>query len=161
MTMSRAVTVLLLGALALPATAAPRSAPAVELRFGDGRTVPLSSYRGKVLLIDFFASWCGPCKASFPALDGLYRELRDQGLEVVAIDVDEDAAAGRAFLAERPHQMPVVPDPKGALPAAFGVGAMPSSFVIDKKGVIRFRHEGYNDRTLAAYRTEIESLLDE
>jgi len=147
--------------LAEPLTAASRPAPDVTLQTAAGAAVHLSDFRGKVVLVDFWASWCIPCKASFPALDGLYRELHDRGLEVLAVNVDERRRDADAFLAGRSPAMTVLFDPRGATPAAFNVRAMPSSAVIDRAGNIRFTHEGYSNKTLESYRREIATLLAE
>jgi thiol-disulfide isomerase/thioredoxin len=136
-------------------------APEVELHLADGTSLALSSYSGKVVLVDFWASWCGPCKKSLPALDQLYREYRDRGLEVIAVNVDEDRKAALQFLEGRSSGMHLAFDPKGVAPRAFGVEGMPSSFLIDRKGAIRHSHMGYTEKTLAAYRDEIEALLRE
>jgi cytochrome c biogenesis protein CcmG/thiol:disulfide interchange protein DsbE len=138
-----------------------RPAPAVELHRADGTAVRPSDYRGKVLLIDFWASWCVPCKASFPALDALYQRDRDRGLVVLAINLDEERKAADAFLASRPHVMPIVFDPRGESAEAFRIRGMPSSVVIDRAGNIRFTHIGYSAKVLAAYQNEINLLLSE
>jgi cytochrome c biogenesis protein CcmG, thiol:disulfide interchange protein DsbE len=141
--------------------AADRPAPAVSLPTADGSVKRLADLRGKVVLVDFWASWCVPCKASFPALDGLHRELLERGFEVLAINVDERRKDADAFLAGRSPAMTVLFDPKGATPMAFNVRAMPSSALIDRAGNIRFTHEGYTGKTLEAYRREIATLLAE
>jgi cytochrome c biogenesis protein CcmG/thiol:disulfide interchange protein DsbE len=138
-----------------------RPAPAVQLHRADGTAVQPSDYRGKVLLIDFWASWCVPCKASFPALDALYQRERDRGLEVLAVNLDEERKAADAFLASRPHVMPVLFDPKGESALAFRIRGMPSSVVIDRVGNIRFTHIGYSLKVLDSYHTEINLLLSE
>jgi peroxiredoxin len=102
-----------------------------------------------------------PCKASFPALDRIYREYRPRGVDVLAVNVDEERRSADAFLSEHPHEMPVLFDPKGAAPAAFGVKGMPTSFVIDKTGAIRFTHTGYTDGVDVAYRQELAQLISE
>jgi thiol-disulfide isomerase/thioredoxin len=147
--------------LVLPARAAERSAPKLELPGIDGTVTRLSDLRGKVVLVDFWASWCAPCKASFPALDGLYRELHDRGFEVLAVNVDERRRDADAFLARRSPALTVLFDPKGASPAAFNVRAMPTSALIDRTGTIRFTHEGYSNKTLDDYRRELATLLAE
>jgi cytochrome c biogenesis protein CcmG/thiol:disulfide interchange protein DsbE len=143
------------------AAAPPKAAPNVELQTADGETVQLSTYRGKVVLVDFWASWCPPCKSSFPALDSLYREYQPRGLEVLAVNLDERRRDATAFLGNHPHQLTVLFDPKGASPVAFGVKGMPSSFLIDKAGNIRFIHMGYSGNVDDSYRREIAQLLAE
>lgn len=136
-------------------------APQIEVQARDGKRVRLADFTGKVLLVDFWASWCGPCKTSFPVLDALYRELHPRGLEVLAVNVDERRDDAEEFLRSRSHQMLVAFDPQGRAPEAFGVGAMPSSYVIDRQGMIRFTHTGFTAGTAAAYRRDIDLLLAE
>jgi thiol-disulfide isomerase/thioredoxin len=141
--------------------ASPKLAPDVVLQSADGAPVPLAAYKGKVLLVDFWASWCAPCKTSFPALDAIYREYQPRGFEVLAVNLDEERKSADAFLTAYPHRMTVLFDPKGAAPVAFGVKGMPTSFVIDKTGVIRFTHMGYSGNVDLSYRQEISQLLSE
>jgi cytochrome c biogenesis protein CcmG, thiol:disulfide interchange protein DsbE len=148
-------------AAALLSAADGRPAPAVRLYRADGTTVQPSDFLGKVVLIDFWASWCVPCKTSFPALDALYRRERDRGLEVLAINLDEERKAADAFLASRPHVMPVLFDPQGESALAFMIRGMPSSVMIDRGGNIRFTHMGYSAKVLDSYQHEINLLLSE
>ena len=136
-------------------------APALELPTIDGTVKRLADLRGKVVLVDFWASWCVPCRASFPALDGLHRELRDRGLEVLAVNVDEDRRDAARFLAGRSPAMTVLFDPNGTSPAAYKVRVMPTSVLVDRAGNIRFTHEGYTKKTFDSYRREIATLLAE
>ena len=135
--------------------------PNVVLQQADGTPVPLAAYEGKVLLVDFWASWCVPCKTSFPALDAIYREYQPRGLEVLAVNLDEERRSADAFLSVHPHRMSVLFDPRGTAPVAFGVKGMPSSFVIDRTGTIRFTHMGYSGDVDVRYRQEITQLLSE
>jgi len=139
----------------------PTPAPQIEVQTRDGKRVRLADFRGQVVLVDFWASWCGPCKTSFPALDALYRELHPRGLAVLAVNVDERRDDAEEFLRSRSPQMLIAFDPKGRAPEAFGVDAMPSSYLIDRQGRIRFVHTGFPSGTAAAYRREIEVLLAE
>jgi peroxiredoxin len=154
---------LALGLSAGPAPASPpaSAAPPVSLSDRDGRPVRLADYAGRVVVLDFWASWCGPCKESFPALDALYGELHPRGLEVLAVSVDEDRKDADAFLAARPHRMTVLFDPKTKAAEAFGVEGMPSTFVIDRRGLVRSSHEGYRPGEMAAIRQLVEALLAE
>ena len=135
--------------------------PSLRLAAGDGKTVSLADYKGKVVLIDFWASWCGPCRSAFPAINGLYEELRDRGFEAVAVNLDEKRQDADRFLADRPHTLTVLFDPNGGSATAFGLGGMPSSFVVDREGRVRFAHTGYTPATLEDYRREVLSLLRE
>ena len=137
------------------------AAPNITLVNADGASERLSDLAGKVVLIDFWASWCIPCRTSFPAIDALQRELGPKGLVVVALNVDEQRKNAEAFLADRPHVMRVAFDPKGQAARAFALQAMPSAVVIDRSGRIRYTHMGYTDKTVAQYRAEVLELLGE
>ena len=145
----------------LSTAASLTSAPDVALKTADGKTIQLASYSGKVLLVDFWASWCTSCKTSFPALDSLFEEYQPRGFEVLAVNLDEQRRDADAFLGARPHHLTVLFDPKGASPSAFGVKGMPTSFLIDRTGHIRFTHMGYSGNVAESYRREITQLLAE
>jgi thiol-disulfide isomerase/thioredoxin len=142
-----------------PTAADVKPAPDVTLQAEDGTPVRLGQFAGRIVLIDFWASWCAPCKTSFPALDALYREYRPRGVEVLAVNLDERRRDADAFVAARPHEMPVLYDVKGDAPRAFGVKGMPSSFIIDRGGTIRFTHMGYSANIGQQYRQELDLLL--
>jgi thiol-disulfide isomerase/thioredoxin len=158
---SLAVAALVVVASGWAVDASSTHAPDVVLQQADGTPVSLAAYEGKVLLVDFWASWCVPCKTSFPALDAIFREYKARGLEVLAVNLDEERRQADTFLSMHPHQMPVLFDPKGAAPVAFGVKGMPTSFLIDKTGAIRFTHMGYSGNVDVRYRQEISQLLSE
>jgi thiol-disulfide isomerase/thioredoxin len=149
------------GAGGVIAGAVSRHAPDVTVQRIDGTPVHLADFRGKVVLVDFWASWCIPCKTSFPALDVLYRELQPRGFEVLAINLDERRRDADTFLGAHPHMMPVAFDPRGAAPLAFKVRGMPTSILIDRAGDIRYTHEGYSAKVVDEYRREIGMLLEE
>jgi thiol-disulfide isomerase/thioredoxin len=143
------------------AAAPPKALPSIALTGADGTTVQLATYKGKVLVVDFWASWCIPCKTSFPALDAIYQEYQPRGLDVLAVNLDERRRDADTFLGNHSHHMTVLFDPKGVSPEAFGVQGMPSSFLIDKAGNIRFTHMGYSGNDVESYRNEITQLLKE
>ena len=154
---------LALGALLAPALRADESrAPDFTLpRLAGGEAFALSSLAGRVVLVDFWASWCTPCRHSLPAYDSLYAALGPRGFEVVAINLDESADDATGFLAENPLTYVVVRDAAGDSARAYGVRGMPSSYLVACDGTIRSRAAGFRTQELAALRARIESLLEE
>ena len=138
-----------------------KPAPNVVLSLDTGSTIPLSQLKGTVVLVDFWASWCVPCRRSFPALDSLQRHLCDKGLKVIAVNVDEQRRDADQFLANRPHTMAIAFDPRGSAAEAFSLKGMPSSVLIDRRGNIRYTHMGYTEKTLEQFKTELDLLLGE
>jgi cytochrome c biogenesis protein CcmG/thiol:disulfide interchange protein DsbE len=136
-----------------------RTAPSVKLRAIDGSTLELKSLSGKVLLVDFWASWCLPCKAAFPALNTFHEEFQAKGVEVLAINVDEKRRNADGFLAATPHTLRVLMDPKMSAADAFRVRQIPTAFLIDRAGTIRYTHEGYTISAFDTFRAELETLL--
>jgi len=138
-------------------------APEVELRQlpSNREILSLHSLRGKVVYLDFWASWCGPCRLSFPQLDAIRNELGAEGFEVYAINVDEFEDDALRFLAERPVSYPVVRDATGNTPADWGVPGMPTGFLIDRKGVIRHIHIGFRKSDGAKLRAVVINLMRE
>jgi thiol-disulfide isomerase/thioredoxin len=152
--------------LSLPARSAGveegQPAPAVELPvLGDesGATTSLESLRGKVVYVDFWASWCGPCRLSFPVLDELYKEFAAQGFEVLAINVDEVEDEALEFLQEVPVSYRTVRDDSGATPQAYGILGMPTGFLVDRQGVVRKVHQGFRKSDGEKLRGELIELL--
>jgi cytochrome c biogenesis protein CcmG/thiol:disulfide interchange protein DsbE len=152
---------LLLVALALPVharTAAPHAALAPRFTLpGREGNVSLDSLRGKVVLVDFWASWCEPCRRSFPWLGELHHRFAAEGLAIVAINLDKDREAADAFLERYPAPFTVAFDPAGHTAEAFRVSAMPSSFIIDRRGAIVYSHAGFDPRKTGT----VESLIQE
>lgn len=117
---------------------------------------------GKVVLLDFWASWCAPCKASFPAMDEIYQEYKDRGFEILAVSVDSSEQAYRKFVEKSTVSFPLVWDKQKKLVSTAAIEAMPTSFMIDKQGNIRSVHNGYQgQKSIDTYREEIENLLKE
>lgn len=148
------MTILLLASLlfAQAGTAGPPAAPGArpappDFAFTDttGAAHTLAEYRGRVVLLEFWASWCVPCRKGFPILDRLQKEHAAQGLTVVAVTLEEDDAAVSRFLAEHPAGFVVGRDPSGRGGEIFEVAAMPSTFLIDREGRTVSRFEGGSD----------------
>ncbi|MCF6250516.1 MAG: TlpA family protein disulfide reductase [Methylococcaceae bacterium] len=121
----------------------------------------LQKFRGKVVYLDFWATWCPPCKKSMPFLNALRNELHDQGFEVIAVNVDEDSDDARQFLQQYPVDYLVAMDPTGQCPQQYDVKAMPSAYFIDRKGIIRHIHLGFRERDKQQIRSLILDLLAE
>ena len=103
----------------------------------------VSGREGKVVVVDFWASWCGPCRRSFPWMNAMIEKYSDDGLVIVAVNLDKDRAAADAFLAEIPAQFAIEFDPEAAIATEYGVEAMPSSFVFGRDGELVARHLGF------------------
>ncbi len=120
----------------------------------------LPETKGKVVLVDFWASWCGPCKASFPALNRLHKKYGGKGLVIIGVGVDDEAAKHQKFADKMGAKFPLVHDSAKKAAAFFQPSTMPSSYITDRKGVIRHVHAGFKGaKTEAEYVVEIESLL--
>jgi thiol-disulfide isomerase/thioredoxin len=116
--------------------------------------------KDKVVLIDFWASWCGPCKQSFPVMEELQKTYGPRGLRVIAVNVDEQRSNMEHFLKDHPMDFTVVRDGKQVLVEKADIGTMPTSFILDSSGKIRFIHSGFHgSETKKEYEREIESLL--
>ncbi len=141
-----------------------QSAPPVSLPLlsaGSPALLELDSLRGKVVYLDFWASWCGPCRLSFPQLEQLRQELGPRGFEVLAVNVDEFEPDALGFLSDVPVSYPVVRDAAGDTPLRYGVPGMPTGFLIDREGVVRLIHQGYRKSDGASLRIAITELLGE
>jgi len=144
----------------------------VQAKLAESDTLPdlttfglsgeLPDLEGKVVLIDFWASWCAPCKASFPAMDELYKEMKDAGFVILAVSVDSTEKAYKTFADKSAVTFPLVFDAEKQFVRAAEIEVMPTSIMVDKQGIIRSIHKGYGGKkTIDAYREEIKSLLAE
>lgn len=149
----------LIAGLAAPAAHAGE-APAFTLSDAKGGAVSLSDLRGKVVFVDFWASWCVPCLKSFPWLSELQGRYRDKGLVVVGINLDKSPADAEKFLKRVPHDFTLVYDPSGNSAKAYGVKAMPSSYVVDRKGGLALEHGGFRDSDKDVLEAAIKTALE-
>jgi peroxiredoxin len=123
--------------------------------------VDAAALRGRVVYVDFWASWCIPCRQSMPALDGLYRKHAPRGFAVVGVSKDVSESDARRFLQRVSVSFPLVMDDGDALARAFGVKAMPSGYLVDRRGLVRRVHRGFTEATAAGLDGEIQALLGE
>lgn len=134
-------------------TVAAGSVPAAEPAFD------LAQYRGKVVYLDFWASWCKPCRHSFPWMNDMQQKYGADGLVIVAVNVDEQHADAEEFLKETPAGFTVIYDPAGKLAEQYGIYGMPSSFVIGRDGQVLQKHQGFFDDSPAKYEAELRADL--
>jgi len=131
------------------------TAPALD----GAKSVSLGAYRGKVVYLDFWASWCPPCLTSLPLLEELRKQFPSDQFQILAVNVDQDPEKARNFLAHTQVGYPSATDPKGRIPGIFGIETMPTSFLIDRSGVIRYVHHGFRKGDVAPLRERIQSAL--
>lgn len=121
----------------------------------------LGAYKGKVVYLDFWASWCAPCRLSFPWMNRIQQTYGRQGLVVIAVDVDHDRALADRFLADNFPQFKIVYDPKGAIATKYNCKAMPTSILIGRDGKIHYVHAGFHPEREGTYLSHLETLLNE
>ncbi|HEX3059700.1 MAG TPA: TlpA disulfide reductase family protein [Usitatibacter sp.] len=148
----------------IPAAAVEAGMPAPALSMAPlegGAPVSLAGLKGSVVYVDFWASWCVPCRLSMPALEDLYKRNKSRGFAVVGVNKDAGVADARRFLAKVPVSFTLVQDGADAAARGFDVKAMPSGYLVDRKGLVRQVHRGFTAETGATLEKEIDSLLKE
>ena len=125
------------------------------------KTLDLAQYSNKVVYLDFWASWCGPCRKSFPWLNSIQKKYEDKGLVVIGINLDSDFNNAKDFLKSVPAEFTLFSDPEAVWADQYKLIGMPSSFVIDGNGQVRHRHVGFKKSNISAYEESIVSLLSE
>jgi len=139
---------------------AGQPAPSFSAHALDGdSTLSLGAYKGKVVFLDFWASWCGPCQTAMPLIESLRNEFPADQFQVLAVNVDQDPQKAKAFLSRRKVGYPSVSDPEGRLPATYGLKTMPTSYLIDRNGVVRAVHPGFRASDLDGLRAQIRALI--
>lgn len=123
------------------------------------KTLDLSHYKGQFVYLDFWASWCGPCRASFPWMNTLKKDFQDKGLVIVSVNLDADREEADEFLADFPADFEVIFDPSGKEAEKYKLLGMPNSFLFDPEGKLLFTHIGFNEKDAPELRKKIADIL--
>jgi len=152
---------LLVASLAWAATVSG-PAPNFTLQSNAGGQVSLASLKGKVVMVNFWATWCVPCRQEMPHLEALYEKYNGLGFELLAVNVEKNNAEGaRKWLQETPVTFPVLFDPENQVTKLYKVQTMPSTVIIGRDGTMRFMHNGYKPGYENDYQTQVRALLRE
>lgn len=141
------------------AAGAAEPAPQISFSTMDGKTINLSDLKGSVTYVDFWATWCPPCRKSFPWMQEMHERYSDMGLKIIAVSLDNKGSLVERFLKEYPVDFIIAHDPKSTSAKAFKVQAMPSSYLIDKAGNITVTHLGFRDSDKDKLEKAMKSLL--
>lgn len=150
----------LLVAVAAPATTAD-TAPGFALPDATGNTVTLADFEGQVVLINFWASWCGPCREEMPLLDQLSERYGPLGFTMLGINVEEDSTLADRFLEGTPVDFPILYDRENSVSQLYDVIAMPTTVIVDRQGQVRYVHHGYEPGNENEYQDQIRALIRE
>jgi peroxiredoxin len=136
-------------------------APDFALKSSDGRNLRLSEYRGNVVMINFWATWCGPCRQEMPLLDELYNRYERVGFNLLGVNIDDDSSRAMRMVEELGVDFPVLFDAQKEVSELYEVGAMPVTVIVDRQGMVRFVHHGYKPGYEDKYLDQIRTLLRE
>ncbi len=150
-----------LSGVALAGGGAKAPAPDFTLKTLSGDNLKLSEHRGEVVMINFWASWCGPCRQEMPVLDALYSQYKDLGFTILGVNVEEDPDGPRKLLKSIPVTFPILLDSDNRVSETYRVVAMPSTYLIDRDGNVRYYHAGYLPGFEKTYEAQIRELLSE
>lgn len=160
-------TLVLMLSLALPllvsasAIAPGATAPAFQLPGSGGKAVGLSDLKGQVVLINFWASWCGPCRQEMPLLEQLYRKYQAAGFTMLGVNVEPKSDDAANFLKSTPVSFPILFDRDSKVSKLYEVSGMPSTVIVDRKGNVRYVHHGYKPGDESEYLDQIRTLMRE
>ena len=149
------------GGVATAAAVPGSPAPALVLAAREGGNVNLADLKGQVVMINFWATWCGPCRQEMPLLAQLHTKYEPLGFTLLGVNVEPDSAAAVDWLKGVPVQFPILFDTDSAVAGRFGVEGMPSTVFVDRKGQVRYVHRGYKPGDEAKYADMIRSLVKE
>ncbi|MDH5229553.1 MAG: TlpA family protein disulfide reductase [Gammaproteobacteria bacterium] len=139
--------------------ASGKQAHSFVLKNAKGSKISLKNYRGKVVYLDFWASWCVPCRESFPWMRKMQSQYKKKGLRVIAVNLDKDKKLAAQFLKENKSNFEILYDSKGKVAEKYNVVAMPSSYLIDRRGRIRAVHHGFREEVKEKAEADIKKLL--
>lgn len=123
------------------------------------KPIDLSAYKGKVVLVDFWASWCAPCRESFPWLNKMQQKNSTKGLIIIGVNVDENSEDAQQFLKKHPALFKLLFDPEGKHPLYYNILGMPTTLIFDRKGILRHQHLGFKQKKTQEYEQIIEQAL--
>ncbi len=160
-----ALPALLLAAFAAPALtgAPPPSGPAPQFHLDSmaGKPVDLSQFKGQVVMLNFWASWCGPCRTEMPILEKLHEKYKPMGFSMVGVNVEPDSKLAVEWLKATPVTFPILFDTKSEVSKLYQVAGMPSTVIVDRKGNLRWLHRGYKPGDENEYQDQIRALVRE
>ncbi|MFA7553034.1 MAG: TlpA disulfide reductase family protein [Spongiibacteraceae bacterium] len=156
----RTILIILLASISQFSLAADTT-PDFTLKSNQGNNQRLSEYQGQVVLINFWASWCGPCRQEMPLLEEIQQKYAKLGVTVLGINVDKDPSKADKILRETQVSFPILYDSEGEVSKLFKVKAMPTTFILDREGTIRFSHMGFKPGYEDQYAANIKTLIRE
>jgi peroxiredoxin len=162
---NRLLSLIVLGALGAAADAATLQAgapaPAFQLTSNAGKPVALADLKGQIVLLNFWASWCGPCRQEMPILEQLNRQYHAKGVALLGVNVEPDSAVAVNWLKATPVTFPILFDTDSKVSKLYEVEGMPNTVIVDRKGVVRYIHRGYSAGAENEYLNQIRALIRE
>jgi peroxiredoxin len=161
---NRIAAIIAAAALALPALAADPTgspAPTFTLSARGGSNISLAQYKGQVVMLNFWASWCGPCRQEMPLLESIYKKYSRLGFTLIGVNVEPDSNAANEWLKQTPVSFPILYDKESKVSRMYDVAGMPSTVIIDRTGKVRMLHRGYKPGDENEYLDSVRTLVRE
>ena len=149
--------------LSAPALAGDPGSPAPQFSLASraGQSVSLAQYKGQVVMLNFWASWCGPCRQEMPLLESIYKKYNKLGFTMLGVNVEPDSQAANEWLKATPVSFPILYDTESKVSKLYDVAGMPTSVIIDRAGKVRLIHRSYRPGDENEYLDSIRSLIRE
>ena len=138
-----------------------QAAPDFTLKSLSGKNIKLSEYAGNVVMLNFWASWCGPCRKEMPLLNALHNKYETLGFVILGVNVEQELRLAKSFLADTPVDFPILFDVSNTVSKAYDVIAMPTTVMIDRNGQVRYIHKGYKAGDEKKYKKMVKKLIRE